>query len=169
MKQTGEWIRKNMFYVVVFGFVAIAFFVSTFLYQIILVDGISMLPAYEDHDVVVINKREKNATYNDVIVFKSKENKRLIKRVVACPKDTVVIKDGTLYVNGKVSTVYPFRGIFDYAGILEKEMTLGEDEYIVLGDNYTQSEDSRYEQIGAISSKDIQGRLVDQRPFGTTE
>ena len=56
-----------------------------------------------------------------------------IKRVVAVPGDTVEIKDGRLYVNG-------IRVVDDYdkmaeAGIAQNPLTLGSDEYFVLGDN----------------------------------
>ena len=48
----------------------------------------------------------------------------------------------------------------DYAGIAEKPIKLGDDEYFVLGDNREISRDSRYEEVGKVKRKNIEGRAV---------
>ena len=45
------------------------------------------------------------------------------------------------------------------AGLAAEEVTLGEDEYFVLGDNRNNSEDSRYANIGNIKKEYIIGKV----------
>ena len=47
----------------------------------------------------------------------------------------------------------------EYAGIAENPIHLQDNEYFVLGDNYQQSIDSRYEEIGCIHFEDILGKI----------
>ena len=45
------------------------------------------------------------------------------------------------------------------AGLAEEEITVGEDEYFVLGDNRNNSEDSRYSNIGNVKKEHIIGKV----------
>ena len=69
-----------------------------------------------------------------------------VKRVIAGPKDTVLIEDGICYVNGKKSE-YVTEKIKE-AGIAEVEFTLESGEFFCMGDNVNNSEDSRSANIG---------------------
>ena len=70
--------------------------------------------------------------------------------VVAGPGETVQIREGILYVNGKAVEDDTYDLIAD-AGIAEHEIKLGNDEYFVMGDNCNSSEDSRSGNIGPVS------------------
>lgn len=95
----------------------------------------------------------------DIIVFKPNGNENThyyVKRVVAIPGDTVEIKSGRLYVNG-IMEESDYDKIAD-PGLAEELMTLGVDEYFVLGDNRNNSEDSRSGNIGPVNKSIIAGR-----------
>ena len=98
--------------------------------------------------------------YGDVVLFLPNGNQNshyYTKRVVARPGDSVVITDGVLYVNGEASDLVTDK-IYE-AGIAENELTLGNGEYFVMGDNTFSSEDSRSANIGPVSDKDIVGKV----------
>ena len=97
----------------------------------------------------------------DVVIFLPNGNEKshfYIRRIVGGPGDTIQIKNGTLYVNGKAYIEKTEVAAMEEAGIAETEIELGEDEYFVLGDNRNNSEDSRYANIGNIKKEYIIGK-----------
>lgn len=155
-KHSGQYI---FFLFAVFG---IAYLVSEYLFQFMLIQGESMSPSYHNMQLVLLDKYTKEYSYGDVIAFKCDElSSVLVKRIVACERDAVRIEDGTLYINNGVSQIYPKKGIFQYAGLLEEEKQLKDDQYVVIGDNIDESKDSRYEEVGIIFETDIIGRVID--------
>lgn len=126
--------------------------------------GVSMEPALKNGEKVLINRYAyllSTPGAGDVITFLPNGNRNAhyyIKRVVAVPGDTVQIIDGRLYVNGVQLQEDGVDKMAD-AGIAENPLTLGTDEYFVLGDNRNDSEDSRSANIGVVSGKDIVGRV----------
>ena len=94
------WLRDLMISVFV------SFFIITFLYQPVKVEGTSMPPELHDQDRLFINKFAydfENIERGDVVVFNYPRDpaKSYIKRVIALPGDTVRIDDGHVFVNGK--------------------------------------------------------------------
>jgi signal peptidase I len=88
----------------------------------------------------------------------SKEQVIFVGRVVGLPGETVVIKDGAVYINGKKLSPPPgIAGIEYLATFVDREAPkqLGQDEYCVLGDFSKNSLDSRY--FGAVPRKNING------------
>ena len=81
-----------------------------------------------------------------------------IKRVIGVPGDTVQIKNGTVYVNGKVFDEKIEAASIEHAELAEDEIEVGEDEFFVLGDNRNNSEDSRYANIGNVKKEYIVGK-----------
>ncbi len=106
------------------------------------VSGSSMEPTFHSQNLVLTTKSFSEDTLNrgDIVVCHAL-NRRLIKRVVALPGDSIVIKDGFLYVNDKLSE-YNYEEI-ESAGVFENEVTLLEHQYVVLGDNRNHSVDCR--------------------------
>ena len=86
------------------------------------------------------------------------------KRVVACPGDTLQIVDGRLYVNGERSKVCS--AYIAEPGIAENEITLDINEYFLMGDNPSESEDSRSSGIGPVPFEDIKGHVWFKMPQG---
>ena len=121
-----------------------------------------MSPAYHNMQLVILDRHSKDYDYNDVIAFECDGlDAVLVKRVAACPGDTVVFDDGTLYVNGKISEVFMAEGQFEYAGEADTMIHLEEDQYFVIGDNVAESKDSRYTEVGCVNKMDVLGKLED--------
>ena len=113
-----------------------------------------MKPTLNDKSLVIETKIVKRITNGDIVVIK-RNNIKIIKRVIGIPGDKVVIKDNYVFVNDIKYGDF----ITTFAGILDKEIILGDDEYIVLGDNRKESIDSRYEEIGIIKKDEIIGKI----------
>ncbi|MBR0087383.1 MAG: signal peptidase I [Lachnospiraceae bacterium] len=129
------------------------------------VEGSSMEHYLEDKDNLIAER----ITYYfrkperfEVIIFKREGESRhgqekgdsLIKRIIGLPGETVSISNGKVSINGKVleEDHYAMAG---YTSAMEP-VTLGEDEYFVLGDNRDISLDSRY--IGPVKFSAFEGR-----------
>ncbi|CDA15150.1 Signal peptidase I P [uncultured Clostridium sp.] len=127
--------------------------------------GDSMSPVLKNGDVVLINRIVYDARKpkrGEIIAFRPNGNENAhycIKRVVGLPGETVQIKDGKVYIDGKVQKKNVYTSDLDFAGIAEKKLTLGETEYFVLGDNSAGSDDSRLADIGNVKREDIGGKV----------
>lgn len=125
--------------------------------------GVAMEPALYNGQEILINRfvyKLAKPKKDDVIVFQPNGNQNshyYVKRVVACPGETVQIIDGMLYVDGIPEENEAYDKMED-AGIAENEILLGEDEYFVLGDNRNISEDSRSGNIGPVKRETIYGK-----------
>ncbi len=134
--------------------------ISKNFYQLMLIRGGSMEPSYHDMQLVFLEKNYGAISAGDVIAFRCEGlDSVLVKRVVALPGQTVVIREGTLYVDGKVSPCY-VEEVFDYAGLLAQEVKLPTGNYAVIGDNVIESKDSRYEEVGFVSEGSVLGRVL---------
>lgn len=87
---------------------------------------------------------------DDVIIFKSPKNPEVeyIKRVIGLPGETVMLKSGEVYINGKKldESKYLSPGVQTYAGAFLAEgqtQTIPAGQYFTLGDNRPHSSDSR--------------------------
>lgn len=106
----------------------------------------------------------------DIIVFyphgreKAKEEKEeeyYVKRIYGLPGETIQIKGNEIYVNNEaIADEYAKNGVMDTAGIAEEPLTLGEDEYFVLGDNRQVSKDSREPEVGPVKKENIAGHVI---------
>lgn len=127
--------------------------------------GDSMSPVLKNGDVVLINRIVYDARKpkrGEIIAFRPNGNENAhycIKRVVGLPGETIQIKDGKIYIDGKVQKKDIYTSDLDFAGITEKKLTLGETEYFVLGDNSAGSDDSRLADIGNVKREDIGGKV----------
>ena len=154
-------MSKIWYLVLIVCVVIFSYYVSANWYQLSLIHGESMSPAYHNMQFVVIDKHYREYTYGDVISFSCPNlDAVLVKRIAACPGDVVMIKDGTLYVNDTVSSVYGQKNLFEYSGIVQESLYLGENQYFVIGDNIEESKDSRYDEVGSVYTDDIIGRVI---------
>src|ERR1700744_1347160 len=86
---------------------AASFFIITFLYQPVRVEGTSMLPRLGDQDRLFINKfvyHFEDVHRGDVVVFHYPADppKSYIKRVIAEPGAKLLTEDGRPYINGRL-------------------------------------------------------------------
>jgi signal peptidase I len=138
----------------------------TFVGQRTEVVGASMETTLSDGDNLIVDKityRFKNPERFDIIVFpfKYRENTYYIKRIIGLPGETVQIDEqGNIYIDGEVLTESYGREVIapENIGIAAEPITLGDDEYFVMGDNRNNSSDSRTEAVGNIRREDIIGR-----------
>ena len=137
---------------------AIAVLITTLFLPILQISGDSMSPTLE-HDEIVILMKTKNFQHGDLIGFYF-QGKILLKRVIALPEDEVAIDaEGNVYVNGEIleEPYVTEQGLGDCD--LEFPYKVPGTGYFVLGDQRSNSVDSRNSQIGAISRDDIIGRV----------
>jgi signal peptidase I len=140
----------------------LALVIIVFLYQPVKVEGTSMAPLLSDQERIFINKfvyRFEPIHRGDVVVFwyPLDTSKSFIKRVVGLPGDTLEIRAGELYVNGKhIPEPYVPASYFDDSSY--GPIQIPPDEYFVMGDHRDSSNDSRI--FGPVSRKFIYGKAV---------
>ena len=157
-------MRKKIIIILLVLF--ITFYISQNLYQLNLIHGESMYPAYKNLQFTLIDKRASDFTAGDVIVFYCPElNCTMVKRIIAVSGETVLITDGDVLINGAKSP-YISESV-GFGGTASTALLVGDDHFFVMGDNYAQSKDSRYAEIGCISRENIIGRLIPNRPIAT--
>ena len=77
------------------------------------------------------------------------------------PGETVQITDkGEILINGEELVESYGREVIKDPGLASDPITLGEDEYFVMGDNCNNSEDSRVSNIGNIKRSQFVGKIA---------
>lgn len=129
----------------------ICFLLIKFVMMSVVVDGNSMNPTLYNGDFgfsFVITKNIKINRFDTVVINASNE-KKIVKRVIGLPNETIEFIDDSLYINGEL-----IEQDFKYQGFTQDlKVTLQSDEYYVLGDNREHSNDSRF--YGPFNSKQI--------------
>ena len=134
----------------------LTFLVVTYVGQRTKVSGSSMEPMLSDGDSLIVDKlsyRFSEPERFDIIVvpFRYAEKTYYIKRIIGLPGETVFINDELL------SESYG-REVIEDPGRAYEPVTLGENEYFVLGDNRNNSSDSRDPVVGNIHCDEFIGK-----------
>lgn len=157
--------------------VVIAMLIRAFLFEPIRVDGRSMLETLQDGEIVLVTKPAvwtNSLKRGDVVIVRFPNRSKstaihigapldleivshqlFVKRLVALPGDSVAMIGGQLFVNDALVPEdyiqYPARQ--DYP-----RRVLGDNEYMVMGDNRAASHDSRSSDVGPISRDMLVGK-----------
>lgn len=140
--------------------------IRTYVVQAFKIPSGSMRPTLMEGDKLFVNKylyRFEKPRRGDIVVFKFPKDRKkdYIKRLVAFSGETIEIRDGKLLVDG-VKQHGPFEKVYyynhdPYGGPSDK-ILVPEDSYYVLGDNSSNSTDSRY--WGFVPRKNMIGKAV---------
>ena len=136
--------------------IVIVIFIRTFIVTPIRVQQSSMYPTLKQNDIMILNKISKKIKRFDIVVFK-RQNEFLIKRVIGLPNEIVKYEDNIL-------TIENCENIKDKQCIIEEKfitsdfsnVIIPEDYYFVLGDNRSNSVDSR--EFGVVHKSSILGK-----------
>ena len=161
MKEIIKELAGWLLYIVLI--IALTWIVVTFVGQRTEVSGSSMETTLSDKDQLIVDKmtyRFRDPKRYDIVVFpyQYQDNTYYIKRIIGLPGETVQILSGMVYIDGMRLDEHYGNEIMENPGIAEEPLTLGEDEYFVLGDNRNNSSDSRASDVGLIHRKDLSGR-----------
>lgn len=155
LKEIKEWV------VSIIIAAATALTIKAFVFDIIQVSGTSMFPNLHDNDRVAVEKISlytKNIKRGEIFILDpgDKGHGIYIKRIVGLPGETIEIKNGRVYINGKqLNESYLKPGIYTKGNI---KLKIPADSVYVLGDNREVSEDSRY--IGPVPIKHLKGHAI---------
>lgn len=140
------------------------FLVVTYVGQRTMVIGSSMEPMLSDGDNLIVDKisyRFHDPQRFDIIVFPFRyaEKTYYIKRIIGLPEETVYIdEEGTIFIDGVPLEENYGKEVIADPGRAYEPITLGEDEYFVLGDNRNNSSDSRDPVVGNIHREEFVGK-----------
>jgi signal peptidase I len=172
-RSTGAWLLEwVVILVVILGF---TFLLRAFVIQTFSIPSGSMLPTLQIGDRIVVDKLDFHVHRGSIVVFKrppleEQDYPDLVKRVVGLPGETVTAKDGNIYIDGKLlAEPWLPKGPDAYTAPIPGDphpqfnlpaggVKVPPDEYFVMGDNRTNSEDSRW--FGPIPRSLIVGRAV---------
>lgn len=127
--------------------------------------GSSMLPTFEEGDMVLVERLSQFLSppkVGDVVVAQShirldeKHDKVIIKRVIGLPGDHIIITEGSVYVNGQeIDDSYTYEKITDG----EIDAVVPDKHIFLLGDNRLNSNDSRSAEVGMVPMADLRGKV----------
>lgn len=139
----------------------ILFFVLQFALQSTIVEGTSMEPNFFDGEWVMVNKlayRLGEPERGDVVVFHAPDaaNKDYIKRVIGLPGETVQVRSGVVFVNGK-EVDEPWLPRADATAFGPYRVPEG--RLFMMGDNRPASSDSRLWPVAGLEEGRIVGKV----------
>lgn len=152
------WSLKTTVYAMIMV-AAVAVLVAVLVLPVLQIYGTSMSPTLNEGDFVVSIKGGKMST-GDLVAFYY-NNKILVKRVIGSPGQWVDMDaDGTVYVNNvRIDESYLVDKAFGECDI-QLPYQVPENRVFVMGDNRSDSVDSRSTMIGCIPEEQVVGKIV---------
>ena len=155
--ELGGWL------VYILLIIGLTYLIITFVGQRTMVSGSSMETTLQDGDNLIVDKvsyRFSDPRRYDIIVFPYRyKDMYFIKRIIGLPGETVQIKDGYIYINNEKLDAPNDLGKAALAGLAEYPISLDKNEYFLLGDNRSGSEDSRFSNVGNVKFRQIKGKV----------
>ncbi|MBU1145677.1 MAG: signal peptidase I [Firmicutes bacterium] len=141
---------------VVPAFLVFVIIVNGFFFGFATVIGPSMQPTFNCGDYVIINHYDAEYSKDDIVIlFEPDTSLKLIKRLVGLPGDTLLVSEEGVFINGVQIETYMD---LPHPTYFTSTITIEEGYYYVLGDNRTNSTDSRI--FGLVSFEDMIGIVV---------
>ena len=162
MKKVLKEILSTSLYLLIV--LCLTYIVIHFVGQRTQVIGGSMETTLSENDNLIVDKltyRFPEPKRFDIVVFPFQYEKDTyyIKRIIGLPGETIFIdEEGNIFIDDELLTESYGKEIIKDAGRAYEPVTLGEDEYFVMGDNRNNSQDSRDPTVGNIARSDIIGR-----------
>ena len=168
-KNALEWI------LLIIAALVIAVLIKAFLFQAFYIPSDSMVPTLQKNDRVIVNKLSYHlhaVHRGDIVVFTTPKGpdgqpidptiKDLVKRVIGLPGEVISAKNDQILIDGKVlhEPYLPKGTVSDCTSFATQCFPTGKipaNEYFVMGDNRSNSRDSRY--FGPIPKHEIVGRV----------
>jgi signal peptidase I len=163
MPFTDVWRQIKIFVLALLLSALSYYWMSRFVITAVVVQGNSMTPTLCDGDRYLLNRwasRFRRPKRGELVVLKDKgHNDYAVKRVVGMPLDAVMLKNGSVFINGRLLIEPYLKAETRTYTTNQKEslILLGRDRYFVMGDNRSNSEDSRF--YGPIRRLQIIGFL----------
>lgn len=156
LRDIKEFLKDALKYIIAIVVILIfAIYVVSFQEVI----GPSMNNTLKSGDITVVNKlvfRFRNIKRNEIVSLK-KGDKIMVKRIIGLPGEHIEYKDNILYVDGKKISDSRSSSTKDFKLESIGYDTIPKDMYLVLGDNRTNSSDSR--TFGLVKKSDIIGKV----------
>lgn len=158
LRDIKEFIKDSLKYLIV---IATVFFIALFVVSFEQVVGPSMKGTLNAGDVTIVNKlvyKFRTIKRNEIVSINQKD-KIMVKRVIGLPGEHIEYKENKLYVNGSLvleNNISVETKNFKLEDIGYE--TIPKDMYFVLGDNRTNSSDSR--EFGLVKKDEIIGKIV---------
>lgn len=138
--------------------VAVLIGVFTWMFGFAQVQGNGMRPTAGDGDLALFYRLDKDLQAGDLVVYE-KDGKVLTGRIVAVPGDRVeVTDDGQLKINGYIQDALYGEATMPAKDGPSYPVTVGYDQYFVLGDGRTAAEDSR--EFGTVGIDEVEGKVI---------
>ncbi len=161
MEQVQKSVLREYVEAIVIAIV-LALFIMAFVARSFSVEGSSMVPTLHNGERLLVDEisyRFIQPSRGEIIVFRYPANPsaRFIKRVIGLPKDTVVVREGKVFLNGEpLEEDYLGEPIYGEFG----PYVVPPGTVFVLGDNRNNSEDSRFPLVGYVPRSYVVGRAI---------
>lgn len=156
LRDIKEFLKDALKYIIA---IAVILIVAIYVVSFQEVIGPSMNNTLKSGDITVVNKlvfRLRNIKRNEIVSLK-KDDKIMVKRIIGLPGEHIEYKDNILYVDGKKISDSRSSSTKDFKLESIGYDTIPKDMYLVLGDNRTNSSDSR--TFGLVKKNDIIGKV----------